>query len=221
VKRRWTYVILSALVCCTVARGNDESKPSTVKKPGLRLELLGRVKADQEARTTLVAFLKKSGGGVVDPSILPADRKAEYEKLGAAVKKADQENTKRLSDIIDEHGWPANSLVGRDGSHAAWLLVQHADADLKLQRKCLDLMAKLPKAEVSQTDLAYLTDRVLLAEGKKQIYGTQFTSSGGKWEPRPLEDAANVDKRRAKVGLQPLAEYVGDLESLYGSPSKK
>ena len=188
---------------------------------GLRLELLRRVKADQNARTTLVAFLKKNGGGVVDPSTLPVDRKAEYEKLGTAIKKADQENTDRLGTVIEVHGWPAISLVGKDGSHAAWLLVQHADADLKLQRKCLDLMAKIPKAEVSQTDLAYLTDRVLLAEGKKQIYGTQFTSSDGKSEPRPLEDAADVDKRRAEVGLQPFAEYVKDLESLYGSPSKK
>jgi hypothetical protein len=212
--------LLLALVCCTVAQADDAAKTSTAKDPGLRLELLRRVNTDQEARTTLVACLKKNGGGV-DPAALPANRKAEYEKFGAAVKKVDQENTERLAEVVDEHGWPAISLVGRDGSHAAWLLVQHADADPKFQRKCLNLMAKLPKAEVSQTDLAYLTDRVLLSEGKKQIYGTQFTSSEGKWEPRPLEDAANVDKRRAEVALQPLAEYVKDLESLYGSPSKK
>src|SRR5687768_13706736 len=110
----------------------------------------------------LVAWLKKSGGGAVDPAALPADRKEEFEKLGAAIKKADQENTERLGAVIEKHGWPANSLVGKDGSHAAWLLVQHADADPKFQRTCLDLMARLPKSEVSQTDLAYLTDRVLL-----------------------------------------------------------
>ncbi|HEY3391595.1 MAG TPA: DUF6624 domain-containing protein [Lacipirellulaceae bacterium] len=214
-------ILLLALVCCTVARADDAPKASKAKEPELRLELLRRVKADQEARTTLVAWLKKNGGGVVDPAALPANRKAEYEKRGAAVKKVDQENTERLGVIIEEHGWPAISLVGKDGSHAAWLLVQHADADPKFQRKCLDLMAKLPKTEASQADLAYLMDRVLLAEGKKQIYGTQFTSSGEKWEPRPLEDAANVDKRRAEVGLQPLAEYVKVLELLYASPSKR
>ena len=67
----------------------------------------------------------------------------------------------------------------------AWLLVQHADADVKFQRRCLDLMARLPKGEVSISNLAYLTDRVLLAEGKKQLYGTQFTSVDGKWQPGP------------------------------------
>ena len=62
-------------------------------------------------------------------------------------------------------------------------------------------MTKLPKNEIAQTDLAYLTDRVLLAEGKKQIYGTQVTQVDGKWAPRELEDEKNVDKRRADVGL--------------------
>jgi hypothetical protein len=81
-------------------------------------------------------------------------------------------------------------------------------------------MAKLPAGEVLQSNLAYLTDRVLLAEGKKQQYGTQVTVVDGKWAPRPLEDEANVDKRRAAAGLSPLAEYLKLIEREYGSPKK-
>ena len=80
---------------------------------------------------------------------------------------------------------------------------------------------EVTEGEVSQIDVAYLTDRVLLAENKKQIYGTQFTYSNGKWEPKPLGDAGNVDKRRAEIGLKPLAEYVKDLQSAYENPPKK
>ncbi len=217
--RRMTSAILFLLACGAFARTDDAPEPSHAKAPELRLELLHRMKIDQDARTAWIAWTKEHGDG--DSATLSPDRKAEYEKLSATVKQADQENTTRLGEIIDKYGWPSIPVVGKDGSRAAWLLVQHADADPKFQRKCLDLMAKLPKTDVSQTDLAYLTDRVLLAEGKKQIYGTQFTSSAGKWEPLPLEDPENVDKRRAEVGLQPLADYVKDLESLYGSPSKK
>jgi hypothetical protein len=108
-----------------------------------------------------------------------------------------------------------------DGADAAWLLVQHADADAKFQRECLDLMARMPADQVSRTRLAYLTDRVLLAEGKKQVYGTQFQSVNGKWVPRELEDQAHVDERRSKVGLNTLAEYVRQLEAAYGpAPAK-
>ena len=100
----------------------------------------------------------------------------------------------RLGEIVERHGWPTFTLVGKDGAKAAWLLVQHADLSPKFQRKCLDLMTKCTRDEIFPDDLAYLTDRVLLAEGKNQVYGTQFTMANGKCKPRPLEDEANVDQ---------------------------
>ena len=206
-----------------VGQTEDPKKAApSVKDPALRQELLDRVKTDQAARMALINWMKKHGaGGIVVINQLTPEQKAENEKLSAAVEKADTENTKRLTEIVDKHGWPTISLVGKDGANAAWLLVQHADKDPKFQRKCLDLMTSASKADVSQIEVAYLTDRVLLAEGKKQRYGTQFMSANGKWEPRPLEDPANVDQRRKEVGLPPLAEYVKQLESLYGKAGKK
>jgi hypothetical protein len=38
-----------------------------------------------------------------------------------------RENAEWLKGVISEHGWPGRSLVGENGSDAAWLLVQHAD----------------------------------------------------------------------------------------------
>lgn len=60
---------------------------------------------------------------------------------------------------------------------------------------------------------------MLLAEGQKQLYGTQFMAVEGKWRPRPLEDEVNVDRLRASVELEPLAEYAKALETQYG-PAK-
>jgi hypothetical protein len=37
--------------------------------------------------------------------------------------------------------------------------------------------------KASRTDLAYLTDRVLLAEGEPQEYGTQATARDGRYGP--------------------------------------
>ncbi len=153
---------------------------------------------------------------------LDATRKAEFQRLGQQLGRVDAENTARLGEIVERHGWPTYTLVGKDGAKAAWILVQHADLSPKFQRRCLDLMTKVPRDEVSQVDVAYLTDRVLLAEGKKQVYGTQFTLANGKCKPRPLEDEANVDQRRKEVGLPPLAEYLKEAERFYtrGSPKE-
>jgi hypothetical protein len=50
---------------------------------------------------------------------------------------------------------------------AAWLLVQHADHDPAFQRVCLELLGGAVRAgEADVRHHAYLTDRVLLAEGR-------------------------------------------------------
>jgi hypothetical protein len=206
-----------AFVICAVFAVSEESTPNAaVAQPQLRAELLQRTKVDQEARRALVNWNKEHGDEDLNPDHLKA-----YERLVKALEKIDKENTKWLKDAVAKHGWPTITLVGKDGAQAAWLLVQHADAAPKFQRKCLSLMTRLQKHEVSQTNLAYLTDRVLLAEGKKQRYGTQFTLTDGKWTPRPLEDEANVDKRRAELGLPPLADYARQLEKAYGPGPEK
>ncbi len=190
-------VCFSRLVALTHAE--DKSPPASVKAPKLRAEFLHREKQDQEVREVLMEWMKRHGASGVGEKPGPSqEQMAEFQKAAAEMKQVDEANTKWLKSIVEKHGWPTISLVGKDGAKAAWLLVQHADADAKFQRRCLDLMLKLPKGEVSQSDLAYLTDRVLLSEGKKQIYGTQFLSIEGKWQPRPIEDVENVDKLRAK-----------------------
>jgi hypothetical protein len=58
-------------------------------------------------------------------------------------------NTARLKEVVAKHGWPGKSLVGEDGAFAAWLLVQHADADAAFQKQRLELMKPLlEKGEV-------------------------------------------------------------------------
>ncbi len=124
----------------------------------------------------------------------------------------------RLAEIFSEHGWPGWRLVGEDGSTAAWLIVQHADLDVEFQRRGLALLEEAVAAgDASPGDLAYLVDRVRVAEGLPQIYGTQWTpDAAGEWQPRtPIEDEANVDARRAEAGLGTLAEYLDELEAMF------
>jgi hypothetical protein len=213
---------LSLLLCALLMTFQLTSEAPAANDPALRDELLRRVQLDQDARNEWIQWPKRHGkSGAVTSADLDGDQQAELEKLEAAVKKADEANTAWLKQVVRDKGWPAISEVGADGADAAWLLVQHADADAKFQRECLDLMTRMPADEVSRTRLAYLTDRVLLAEGKKQVYGTQFHSVDGQWVARPLEDAAHVDERRSKAGLNTLAEYVRQLEAVYGPAAAK
>ena len=157
----------------------------------LRAELRRRADVDQAARNAL------------DPD---------------AMEQADAENLPWLKQVIADHGWPGRSAVGEDGAAAAWLLMQHADRDPAFQRECLGLLtAAADAAEATKARVAYLTDRVLLAEGHPQEYGTQITGRDRQWVPRNLRDPDHVDERRAEMSLGPLAGYLAHFAE-QGSP---
>ena len=58
-------------------------------------------------------------------------------------------------------------------------------------------------------------DRVRIADGLPQVYGTQAHIGNGRLEFYPIEDAASVDQRRASLGMVPLSEYRRALEQAY------
>lgn len=132
----------------------------------------------------------------------------KMQTMHAELISVDTRNTQRLREIVAEIGWPTRSKVGEQAEHLAWLLVQHADRDVAFQRECLALMEAESADEVCPKHLAYLVDRIRLAEGRPQRYGTQLRMSDRGLEPAPIEDPAGVDDRRHGVGLEPIAEYV-------------
>ena len=158
---------------------------ASIEKPTLREELLEMRRIDQAVRS-----------GEPLPELSDKD-------MGDV----DAVNTARMKEIVEEHGWPTKRLVGEDGARSAWLLVQHADANPAFQRQCLELMKASDSGQVSAVDVAYLTDRVLVNEGKDQIYGTQFWTVDGYLVPRPIADEARVEALRAEIGMTTMQEY--------------
>src|SRR6185369_15704088 len=131
-------------------------------------------------------------------------------------------NAVRLATIMSELGWPRRSLVGRTGADAAWLVLQHAIGDPPVMRHGLELLRTLSPGEVDPIQVAMLEDRVRTFSGLPQIYGTQFDwDEQGEMQPRPIQDAARVDERRAAIGLPPLAEKLREIrDALHGHGEK-
>ena len=199
-----------------IAVGQQTQTQSANKNsPKLLEELEQLEKEDQTCRKKCSDWMREYGqqGDKINPK-LSIEEKIKILQEGKALfdrsAENDHKNLKSLRLIIDEFGWPTRSMVGEKGARMVWTLVQHADKDPIFQRRCLTLMGALPRQEYDITFFAYLTDRVLISEGKKQLYGTQFEidSSGKHFVPKPIEDEINVDKRRAEVGLEPLSYYL-------------
>lgn len=206
-------VFCGILIHVTAAAQFAQDVMPAPKNPALRSELLTMEKDDQKYRDEITD---------IETGNLPAEEKQKrliplWEKQA----EADKRNMARLAEIFAQHGWPGYTLVGKDGSLAAFLILQHAE--LPEQRKYLPLLKDaISKGEATAAHAAYLEDRVLMREGKKQIYGTQLHRSEGmeSMELWPIEDEENVDTRRARVGLGPLAEYLKKIGLEYKGPKK-
>ena len=75
--------------------------------------------------------------------------------------------------------------------------------------------------ESRPSDFALLQDRVLMGQGKKQIYGSQVVfNKRGEQEFYPIVDEKNVNIRRKKAGLEPIEEYAKYFGIEYKPPSR-
>lgn len=135
----------------------------------------------------------------------------------------DSLNQATVFGILDKEGWPAR--LSDKANQAIWLVIDHSD--LATRRKYLDLVkAKAEEGVLDKSDYATLNDRVLMEEGKPQIYGTQIKITGtiifGEEQTLPMylwpvEDPAALDSLRSSIGLPPIEEYL-ESSGLFGQP---
>jgi hypothetical protein len=171
------------------------AKNDSLKKPELAYELLRAAGADQCVRYMGLSMRN--------------DKKLN--KLGMQV---DSVNLVLVRRIVAQQGFPGISEVGSEASQAMFLICQHADGDVAFQKKVLALMQKLAERnDIEKSGVAYLTDRIMVAEKKKQLYGTQFQAANVLY---PIEDEAHVDERRKKMDMEPLAKYVKAVKEMNG-----
>ena len=125
------------------------------------------------------------------------------------------ENAALLERVIDAIGWPGRKLLGDEGAAAAFLILQHAISRPDLQRRGLALMLEaIPQGEANALDAAYLSDRIAVFEGGAQTFGTQFDwDASGQLSPAPIRGEAEVDERRASVGLPPKAATIAEMRA--------
>ena len=198
----WARVLIGiAVLGCAKAPSLHQSQVEA--KSDLRAEIASRVAMDQEVQREL------------------GERIQAGQPIGPASARQDSvfnANLQWMRLVLTQYGWPGRHLVGDEGSHGAWLLLQHADRDTALQRTALQLLETAVRDnDASRRDLAYLTDRVRVAEGRPQVYGTQLQyDSRGCASPKPSEDPAQLDARRASVGLEPVAQYIEAVMAALG-----
>ncbi|QNL49215.1 hypothetical protein H8S90_21130 [Olivibacter sp. SDN3] len=118
-----------------------------------------------------------------------------------------------VEQIIAGVGYPGKTLVGEPTNETAWLVLQHSD---KIPQYFPLVKEAGQKGEIPFRLVAMMEDRLLMYEGKEQLYGTQAKGmtvtnvEKGKNEfiyfIWPVKDPANVNKRRQQAGFEDTIE---------------
>ncbi len=129
--------------------------------------------------------------------------------------RTDRENTAFLKAALETRNgqWWAISEVGTDVSGKLWLMTQHADLDRGFQRRALALMKPLIETgEIDREDYGYLLDRIAVADGQPQTFGTQGQCvAPGDWEAFEIEaPVEDVNQRRAAFDFKMTFEENDD-----------
>jgi hypothetical protein len=163
---------------------------------------------DAALRAELLAMLEEHRAAAAlahdDPALVDARRTVDHR------------HADRIWTVLDDYEvWPGRRLVGDDGAQAAWLIVQDAIEDPGLQRRSLELLeVAVDNGDADPQHSALLLDRVRMADGLPQLYGSQFVvGRTGDLEPWPIDDLTAVEERRRKLGFPPFADHAAEMRA--------
>ena len=137
------------------------------------------------------------------------DTSKQYKEQQEIYEKNHVINEKIVLDILDENGWPTKEMIGEQGNWTISNVLQHSDIEIRL--KYLPMMRQAVKEKkLEPRFLVRAEDRIATDSGDLQIYGGQMkfypeTKTFNVW---PVYDPVNIDKRRAEIGLDGIAEFL-------------
>lgn len=120
-----------------------------------------------------------------------------------------KDNFQEMKNLIAQFGWPTYSMVGELAADAPLLVINHHPDD-QVRKDYLPMIKQAcENGEGSCVEFAKIQDRILVNDGKPQLYGMQFQyNEDRELIPFPIEAPELVDQRRSAIGLEPLKYYL-------------
>ena len=117
--------------------------------------------------------------------------------------KEDHRNQELVISIIEKCGMPTLKEVTQKQMNAIWLGLQHSNK--KIRKKYFSQIERaVENGDLSKQQYALMKDRMLMDEGKPQIYGSQIKNG----KLYKLENPETVNERRKKMGMGTIEDYL-------------
>lgn len=178
-----------------------------------KLPMLDRLAAitarDQYVRKVLIPLFSDE--------TLDLEVRTEFQSgAGGYIYQVDTLNTAELKVILQEYSW-ADIIEGDPQLFKqAFHVVQHSPDETFRAEVLAEISPYAERGEIDGQEYALMYDRVELAAGRQQLYGSQYKCVDGQYDVYDLKDPDGVDARRAIMGMSPLKEYLEQGRAFYG-----
>jgi hypothetical protein len=160
----------------------ERYKTQTPSHPALRDQISGLIKDDQAVREKAGFDLKK-------------------------MEEADRRTAGPLKAIFDRYGVPTFAMVGMEAAKDFVVMVQHQSPDFRTA-VLPKLKANVDAGQAEPGMYAMVYDRTQRDQKRNQLYGESLECASGKpLTEAPIDDEANVNIRRATMGLMRVDLY--------------
>lgn len=151
------------------------------------------------ALNTLDQYFNRKNAALLDSISRSAFNILRRERLQMELYMIDTLSFKTVEKILENYSYPSKEVTGEATVIPYYIL---SFAPTGIREKYLPLLkAAADKGDLEWKSLAFYIDKLELAKGKKQIYGTQYYYKQNQIVYYPVVDAENLELRRKKVGL--------------------
>lgn len=149
-------------------------------------------------------------GKILD-SVYLSDRRIRQQNVSITqFGQEDHRNQEMVISIIEKCGMPTLNEVSKTQMEAIWFALQHTNK--KHRKKYFPkIEAAVKNGDLSKEKYALMKDRILMDEGKPQIYGSQIKNG----KLYKLESPEKVNERRKEMEMGPIEEYLKNFNIKY------
>lgn len=145
------------------------------------------------------AYFNKQNAPLLDSISRSAFNISRRERLQLELFMNDTLTYSMLAKIFSQYGYPSKSITNEACIIPFYLL---SFAPLGIREKYLPLLNDAAnKGDLEWKSLAFYIDKLELAKGGKQIYGTQYYYKANQVVYYPVKDPETLESRRKQIGL--------------------
>lgn len=135
--------------------------------------------------------------------VYESDQRIRKENNLIKYAKEDHRNQELVVSIIEKCGMPSLDEVTQKEMDAIWLALQHTVKKYRI-KYFPQIEKAVENGDLSKEQYAIMKDRILMDQGKPQIYGSQIKNG----KLYTLESPEFVNDRRKKMGMEPIEKYL-------------